>query len=171
MPKPQGPLPEEVRQALQRGSILDAVKLLTKSGGITLKQAKELIEAEARRAQAERSKGGQQGTRSHGAHPAPIQTQRLQPGAWPAAATEALRQGHKIEAIRIVREHTGMGLKEAKDAVESHEQTMVPTVEGLSPRNGLSPGEVPRTSGMGSWLLILLVIIAAVVYYLFRNPG
>ena len=31
----------------------------------------------------------------------------------------ALQQGHKIEAIRIVREHTGLGLKESKELVES----------------------------------------------------
>ena len=30
----------------------------------------------------------------------------------------AIAQGHKIEAIRLVRERTGLGLKEAKDLVE-----------------------------------------------------
>jgi large subunit ribosomal protein L7/L12 len=30
----------------------------------------------------------------------------------------ALERGRKIEAIRLVREHTGLGLKEAKDLVE-----------------------------------------------------
>jgi hypothetical protein len=29
-----------------------------------------------------------------------------------------LRQGLKIQAIKVYREHTGMGLKESKDAVE-----------------------------------------------------
>ncbi len=37
----------------------------------------------------------------------------------PDAALLALRQGNKIEAIKIVREATGLGLKEAKDAVEA----------------------------------------------------
>ena len=32
--------------------------------------------------------------------------------------TEALRRGAKIEAIKLYREQTGVGLKEAKDFVE-----------------------------------------------------
>ena len=38
----------------------------------------------------------------------------------PAEALAALQQGNKIEAIRIVREAHGIGLKEAKDYVERH---------------------------------------------------
>lgn len=36
-------------------------------------------------------------------------------------AQDLLRQGRKIEAIKVVREETGLGLKEAKDLVESWE--------------------------------------------------
>jgi ribosomal protein L7/L12 len=39
------------------------------------------------------------------------------------SARAALRDGRKIEAIKIVRETTGLGLKEAKDLVESWERT------------------------------------------------
>ncbi|MDR6834136.1 MULTISPECIES: ribosomal protein L7/L12 [unclassified Sphingopyxis] len=35
-----------------------------------------------------------------------------------------IRQNQKIEAIKRVRERTGLGLAEAKDAVEALEQTM-----------------------------------------------
>ena len=38
----------------------------------------------------------------------------------PGAAISALQQGKMIEAIKIVRESTGMGLKEAKDFVDSY---------------------------------------------------
>jgi ribosomal protein L7/L12 len=38
----------------------------------------------------------------------------------PQSAIDALNAGDKIEAIRIVREATGPGLKEAKDAVERY---------------------------------------------------
>ena len=44
-----------------------------------------------------------------------------------AAQTEALkwvRKGNKIEAIKVYRELTGVGLKEAKDAVEALERQM-----------------------------------------------
>ena len=36
----------------------------------------------------------------------------------PSAFYDALRTGHKIEAIKIYREVTGAGLKEAKSAVD-----------------------------------------------------
>lgn len=35
-----------------------------------------------------------------------------------------LRQDRKIEAIKLIRERTGLGLAEAKDAVEALERTM-----------------------------------------------
>jgi len=35
-------------------------------------------------------------------------------------AIEALRQGRTIEAIKIVRQDTGLGLKDAKDLVDRH---------------------------------------------------
>jgi len=40
--------------------------------------------------------------------------------ALPEAAIAALGRGDKVEAIKLVREATGLGLKEAKDAVERH---------------------------------------------------
>jgi ribosomal protein L7/L12 len=36
----------------------------------------------------------------------------------PAPIVEALRRGHKIEAIRLYRQTTGVGLKEAKEFIE-----------------------------------------------------
>jgi hypothetical protein len=41
------------------------------------------------------------------------------------AIKELLRQGQKIEAIKLYRQQTGLGLKEAKDAVEAIEATGV----------------------------------------------
>ncbi len=38
----------------------------------------------------------------------------------PGEALAALHQGRKIEAIRIVREARGIGLKEAKDLVDAY---------------------------------------------------
>ena len=37
---------------------------------------------------------------------------------WMAEARRLKESGNKIEAIKLYREHTGLGLKEAKDAVE-----------------------------------------------------
>lgn len=41
-------------------------------------------------------------------------------GAFRAEAIQALEQGNKIEAIKIVRESRGLGLKDSKDAVEAY---------------------------------------------------
>lgn len=37
---------------------------------------------------------------------------------WMTEVRELVAQGNKIQAIKAYREHTGLGLKEAKDAVE-----------------------------------------------------
>lgn len=45
-----------------------------------------------------------------------------QPGemrGWEATARGLMDSGNKIQAIKVVRDGTGMGLKEAKDLVES----------------------------------------------------
>jgi len=45
------------------------------------------------------------------------------PTGTPADVLEALAAGNTIEAIKRWREHTGAGLKEAKDAVEAIART------------------------------------------------
>lgn len=40
------------------------------------------------------------------------------PSGLPPSVVIALRQGNKIEAIKLYREATGVGLKEAKEAIE-----------------------------------------------------
>lgn len=39
----------------------------------------------------------------------------------PAEAISAIKRGEKIEAIKIIREATGIGLKEAKDIVDGYD--------------------------------------------------
>ena len=164
MNKPPVQLPANVREALQRGKLFDAIKLLRQAGVSNLKEAKAVLEAEARRINAGTRPGAD--ARAAKPHPQPA------PGGFPPAAADALRRGHKIEAIRIVREHHGIGLKEAKDLVEQHEQLIVPTVDSLAPRNGLSPGEVPRSSGRITWLLVAAAVVAGVVYHFaLGGPG
>jgi hypothetical protein len=81
-------------------------------------------------------------------------------GALAANVIEAIRRGHKIEAIRLVRDQTGMGLKEAKDAVDAYERT--------HPKSApQSPGEEPA-GGSGIWWIVALGVVAAALYYLLR---
>lgn len=82
--------------------------------------------------------------------------------ALPPDVMAALQRGNKIEAIKLLRKHTGLGLKEAKDQIDAIE--MAPTISApLS-----APGEVPASSGRG-WLWALLVIAGAIVYYFLRG--
>ena len=161
MTTPRGPSPEDVIRALQRGSLLEALKLLRRSGVSSLKDAKALLEAEARRIHAGRS-----------AAPPPPAGARSPPGVFPPEATAALRSGNKLEAIRLVRARMGLGLKEAKDLVEAHEQLLVPTLDSLASRNGLSPGEVPRTGDrITSWLVVTAIVAGLVYFFVLRGPG
>jgi hypothetical protein len=41
------------------------------------------------------------------------------PNPLPPDVIAAARNGHKIDAIKLLREHTGMGLREAKEAVDA----------------------------------------------------
>ena len=67
----------------------------------------------------------------------------------PPEVVAALQRGQKIEAIKLMRELRGLGLKEAKDAVEGR-------------KSERQSGEVsvvqPGGHGGGLWLLGLLVL-------------
>ena len=76
----------------------------------------------------------------------------------PPEALAALGRGDKIGAIKIVRAAHGIGLKEAKDAVEAHARDH-PVAASQA-----SPGLVRETSGKPWWIVVL--IAAAVAVYL-----
>lgn len=140
------PLPAAVLAALQRGSTIEAVKLLRKSTGLGMQEAKDLIDRHERGRAAPVSIG--------------IPRATLAPEV--AAAMQA---GNKIEAIRLLREKTGMGLKEAKDAIEALQDGSKPAQSAL-----LAPGEIAR-SGMGTWLIAGLVALLVLGYLMFGRQG
>ncbi len=57
-----------------------------------------------------------------GRSPALYGTIRREEAAWQSELNALVSRGHKIEAIKLYRERTGTGLKEAKDAVEAVER-------------------------------------------------
>lgn len=111
---------------------------------------------------------------------------------FPPAVLEALKRGNKIEAIKLLRQVTKMGLAETKalvDAIESQRtaggpgapnRTTSASAGAAQPsirirqhpthhyvphsKSGLSPGEVPRTGASLGWLWVVLVVAAAVVF-------
>ena len=140
-----GPLPDDVLAALQRGQTIEAIKLLRGSTGLGLAEAKDLID---------RHLGGR-----------PVSIARSTPlTELPADVAAAMQQGNKLEAIRLLREHTGIGLKEAKEAVESIGR------RSSAQAGAGSPGEVPRSGGrMG--LVVAFIGAALLVYLLSRSSG
>ena len=101
-PKGVPPTLEDVKRLAEAGRKIEAIKLYRGLRSVSLVQAKAAVEqliAGATLAPTERSDSA------------------------PADGMEAVRQlaatGQKIQAIKLYREITGAGLKEAKDAVES----------------------------------------------------
>lgn len=106
--------------------------------------------------------------------------------SFPPGVLEALKRGDKIEAIKLLRQATRMGLAETKalvDAMEAQKPKVKAKVSANAPsirihhhapshyiphsRSGLSPGEVPRTGGSFGWLWAVL-FVAAVGFLLAR---
>lgn len=101
----------------------------------------------------------------------------------PPEAVEALRGGNKIEAIKLMRQKTGIGLAEAKAVVEAFEglaggaghanvsirRTMSVKRNEAARPSGLSPGEEPR--GGGSWRAAIAIGILLVIAIFWAKLG
>jgi ribosomal protein L7/L12 len=133
---PTHSLPPHVLAALQRGSSLEAIKLLRESTGMGLREAKEVIDQ----------------------YPKVAVFGVDQARAFPAEVVQALQRGDKLQAVKLLRELSGVGLLEAKDAVE---QALgeAPAEQGGMP----APGKVPSAS---LWKVILVLAAALGLAYL-----
>jgi len=69
----------------------------------------------------------------------------------PDQVISQIRAGRKIQAIKLLRESQGMGLKEAKHAVEAY------MLANPSPHQ-------PRSSSNGLVLIVFLFLLGYVVY-------
>lgn len=77
-------------------------------------------------------------------------------------AIVALRRGRLIEAIKLVRSTSGLGLKEAKDAVDSYINAHPELKQAMQEQqrlNGVSQ------VGWLHWLLIILLILGVWYFY------
>lgn len=85
------------------------------------------------------------------------------PRELPPMAVSALSQGNKIEAIKIVRQEWGLGLKEAKDAVEAYARTQPALAAAMAESSASSK------RGCVTWLIGIALAAAAVAYYYLRG--
>jgi ribosomal protein L7/L12 len=79
---------------------------------------------------------------------------------FPAAAIDALTKGHKIEAIKILRQEWGLDLKEAKDTVD----TYVKARPDLA-----SEFKEASTGNKRLWLWLLVLLAAMLLSYSFLH--
>jgi ribosomal protein L7/L12 len=100
----------EVLDSLTRGNKINAIKRVRTLTGLGLKEAKEFVEA------LERGDVVVPDGTPLNMNPAP--QDRIEPFYDPEVQAH-LAKGMKINAIKRVREITGLGLKEAKDLVDS----------------------------------------------------
>ena len=70
------------------------------------------------------------------------------PRPLPLHVLEALNQGRKVEAIKMLRDEEGLGLREAKERVEAH----------LASNPGVRDATVVRPAGAGRWMALVLVV-------------
>lgn len=166
-------LPPEAIDALERGNLIEAIKIVRERTGMDLRSSKEAVERYAN------SGGGATGA------PADWQegdwgrsdadagdTPGNGPAAVPAAALAALARGQKIEAVRLTREATGLGLAEAKQLVEAHQNPAAGGFErppSSAPANPMA--EPGRVSGGGfKWLpLVVVLLLAALAWSYFKG--
>ncbi len=99
---------ESVRQLVQSGQKIEAIKIFRQHTGMGLKESKDAVEALAA------GLGVTTTIRS-------TQSSQLSPEA-SSQVMQLLRDNRKIEAIKLIREQTGLGLKEAKDIADALEK-------------------------------------------------
>jgi ribosomal protein L7/L12 len=91
-------LPKEAMLAADRGDVIEAIKIARQGTGLSLKEAKDAVDAYSRGT----GPGDSGGTSTQ----------------IPQNAIASLYQGKLIDAIKKTRASTGLGLKDAKEAVE-----------------------------------------------------
>lgn len=112
---------KEVKRLAQSGKLIEAIKLYREITNTGLKEAKDAVEAIARGEPVQINNvvsGNIDGTPNSVAD----QAEKMK------EVVRLIKEGNKIEAIKVFREATGVGLKDAKDAVEAIERNRSATI-------------------------------------------
>ncbi|WP_053202831.1 ribosomal protein L7/L12 [Jiangella muralis] len=117
-------LDDAVRALLAEGKLIPAVKLVRERTGFGLKDAKEYVE---------RLPAGAS------APPSAPSPDTVTPEAM-AHIQQLVAQGKTIQAVKVLREHTGLGLKQAKDTVDRMAESGVVAALDL-PEPAASPSD------------------------------
>ncbi len=142
---PQQPdsLEGQILLLMQQNQKIAAIKLYRQETGFGLKEAKDAVEALA---------AGQPIARRSGES---VETNGVDPNSLEGQVLALMRDQKKIWAIKLYREHTGVGLKQAKDAVEA-----------LAAKHGIS-----TQTGCARMVLLLIVVSMILVVGIWALPG
>ncbi|RZI77610.1 MAG: hypothetical protein EOP80_04275 [Variovorax sp.] len=168
-------LPPEAIAALERGNLIEAIKIVRERTGMDLKSSKEAVERHANGGAGAAGapstwQEGDWGRDATGAGTGGMHGNG--PAAVPAAALAALARGQKVEAVRLTREATGLGLAEAKQLVEAHQNPAFGDFGHLPSSVPSDPMAEPgRVSGGGlTWLpVVIVLLLAAFAWWYFRG--
>lgn len=156
----------EIRRLIADGQIIMAIKRYREIYGVGLAAAKDAVEAI------------RDGEDVH-TPPTPLTADVGNLVGNVAEVRRLIAAGRKIEAIKLFRETFGVGLKEAKDAVESIERGEHVNVRAVSISQGATvDGETVKKVGyaiggsiLGTFALtaaIILVVVGAIFFVVFR---
>lgn len=132
------PLPDHIADLIRAGRKIEAIKLIREETGVGLKEAKEAVDRLAA-----------------GMEPLLAPSPAVASNALPAEVEALARAGKRIEAIKRLRDQTGMGLKEAKEQVEA---VAGPTRSGCGPALSLI-------------IAVLLLLLGAALAVFFSAAG
>ena len=139
------PLPLDVLDAIQRGNAIEAIKLLRASTGLSLTEAKDVVD---QRRWSEPARGAR----------------AVKPASLQRAVSDALRTDDPEAALRAVREKMGRGTEPAKAAGEPA------PVKAPILSNGLAPGEVPKANNR-LWLVAVFIAVVLLLRLVFGRSG
>jgi|RhiMethySRZTD1v2_1073278.scaffolds.fasta_scaffold04873_8 large subunit ribosomal protein L7/L12 len=106
----EGPLEDQVRALLRQRQKIQAIKLVRERAGFGLKEAKDAVEEVERTGRLRLPGSGPDLKQAHLSG---------EPADFIAEARWHKEHRRALEAIRLIRTHTGLGLKEAKDLYDS----------------------------------------------------
>jgi ribosomal protein L7/L12 len=140
----QAVISPEVRAAWDSGDRIGAIRLLREQTALGLAEAKELLESNAAEIK---------------------QTPLSREPALPPEVRAELARGNKVQAIKILRKATGLGLKEAKELVDRAESPSPGMRSGLS--TGLMRGEAPGGMVMTTFVVLVVLTLGVALWVMF----
>jgi ribosomal protein L7/L12 len=144
---PRDRLPAEAVVAVSRGQLIEAIKIVRARHGLGLKEAKDMVERY-------RNNPGYVHAAATAADAEAVSQQGTQVSQ---AAREALARGDMLEAVKIMQESSGLGLKQALAVVEAHKRRFpqrIPTVATGDSRSGWWWIAVLLAAAVGAFWLV-----------------